>query len=295
MPIRNAQSRPVAQPPTVSPRWLLTAVWIVVLAAALCAWGTLCLLFWQGSWQLLYHPSTAIAHTPADAGLAFDPVGFAASETGQPRIWGWWIPAAPASPLNGLTILCLHGATGNLGDTVDAVAQLHALGVNVLAFDYRGYGQSQFAHPSEAHWIEDANWALEYLTQIRHLDPHTIVLAGNQLGANLAIEVAAAHPGLAGAIVQTPTEDPTSAIFNDSRARLVPAHLLVRDRYDISAAAATLRIPSVWFTSAQKAAPQAYLRAKGPKQLVGLNLAQSVPPRDVLVTWLTKLQQNQRR
>ncbi len=38
-----------------------------------------------------------------------------------------------------------------------------------------------------------------------------------------------------------------SAVFSDARARLVPARLLVRDRYDLNAAAANVRVPVLWF------------------------------------------------
>jgi len=54
------------------------AVATVLLAATLCVWGALCLTFWQGSWQLLYHPATAVARTPANVGLPFEAVDFAA-------------------------------------------------------------------------------------------------------------------------------------------------------------------------------------------------------------------------
>ncbi len=116
----------------------------------------------------------------------------------MPRLKGWWIPAATDAKFARLTVLYLHGQDGNMGDTVDALARLHAAGVNVLAFDYRGYGQSQFVRPSEAHWRQDAEWAIEYLTGTRHVAPGTIVLDGTGLGANLALEEAAAHPELAG-------------------------------------------------------------------------------------------------
>jgi pimeloyl-ACP methyl ester carboxylesterase len=231
-----------ATPPTVSGRWLLAAFAIVVPAAAFCAWASLCLLFWQGSWQLLYHPTSAILRTPAAVGLAFDPVGFDPTDTGAPQLQGWWIPAA-ATPR--YTVLYLHGQNGNLGDTVDALARLHAANVNILAFDYRGYGQSQFVHPTEARWRQDAGSALEYLTQTRHIDPHSIVLAGSALGANLALEVAAAHPELAGVVLESPLDAPLDAIFADPRARLVPAHLLVSDRFDILVPARTLEIQSL--------------------------------------------------
>jgi hypothetical protein len=289
------QSAPPPQA-TVSPRWLIAAVAIALAGAVLCAWGTLCLLFWQGSWQLLYHPASKVARTPAAAGVPFEAIGFAADETGQLRLSGWWIPAAPGAPFSRYTILYLHGATGNLGDSTDALVGLHALGTNILAFDYRGYGQSQFAHPSEARWLEDANWAFSYLTQTRHADPHSIVAMGNELGADLALEIAAAHPDLAGAILQSPVEDPASAIFNDSRAGLVPAHLLVKDRYDIDAAASELRVPSLWLlpsnTNALNAGePTAFSRVAAPRQFMRVMTEQNAAPQtsDAISRWLAAL------
>jgi pimeloyl-ACP methyl ester carboxylesterase len=237
---------PTEPPPTVSARWLLTAIGVAILAAAACAWGALCLLFWQGSWQLLYHPAAAVTRTPASMGLAFDAVGFAVTEAGEPRLRGWWVPAGPQAGLARFTVLYLHGRDGNLGDTVDALAALHEVGVNVFAIDYRGYGQSQFARPSEAHWREDAESAIAYLTATRHIAAGSIVLDGEGLGANLALGVAARHPELNGVALREPLDTPVNAIFNDPRARLVPARLLVRDRFDLSAPAAELRIPSLW-------------------------------------------------
>jgi len=220
-----------------------------MVAAAVCAWLTLCLLFWQGSWQLLYHPASAVTRTPASTGLAFDPVAFAATESGEPLLKGWWIPAAPNAPYARFTVLYLHGQTGNLGDTVDALAALHSVGVNILAFDYRGYGQSQFAHPSEARWREDAEWALSYLTATRHVPAGSIVLDGRELGANLALEVAAAHPELAGVVLESPLSSPVGDLFNDPRAKMVPAHLLFHDRFDAEQAGNALLIPSLWMVS----------------------------------------------
>ena len=268
---------PSAPHPTVSARWLLIATSLAVLAAGACAWGTLCLLFWQGSWQLLYHPTSAVTRTPASVGLAFDPVGFATTEAGQPLLKGWWIPAATDARYIRYTFLYLHGHNGILGDTVDDLAALHAVGVNVLAFDYRGYGQSQFAHPCEARWREDTDWALQYLTGTRHLAANTIVLDGKDLGANLALEIGALHPELAGIILQEPLDAPVNAIFNDPRARLVPAHLLVRDRFDAIPPATALRIPSLWFlqspTPGRVASPDhlgAFKKVTAPKMLVWL-------------------------
>jgi uncharacterized protein len=238
------------QPPTVSPRWLAGALAVTLGVAAFCGWAAICLLIWQGSWQLLYHPSTPVASTPASAGIAFSDVRIGASEAGIPRIQGWWIPIAPDARNSRFTAIYLHGASGNLGNSVDALARLHSAGLNVLAFDYRGYGKSQFVRPSEAHWREDADSALRYLIETRHIAPQVIILVGSGLCADLALEVAAAHPNLGGVVLDQPLPNPVSAIFNDPRTHLVPAHTLVKDRWDLSAAAADLRIPSLWFAQA---------------------------------------------
>jgi pimeloyl-ACP methyl ester carboxylesterase len=277
------------QPVNISPRWLLAAIFISLAGAILCAWGTLCLLFWQGSWQLLYHPIAGAPRLPSGNGIPIETVSFAATETGQLRIQGWWIPTA-TGPLSRFTILYLHGAKGNLGDCVEDLAALHAIGANVLAFDYRGYGQSQFAHPSEARWIEDTSWALDYLVQTRHSDASSIVVVGKELGADLATIVAAKHPELAGVVVHSPIEDPVSVIFGDSRAGLVPARLLVKDRYDMGAAAGRLRIPSLWLLpsgAANAGEPSAFRKVRAQRQLVRVNDGQNSA--DEIAHWLAEL------
>ena len=262
-----------AAPPTISVRWLATALVIVVLAAAACAWGTLCFLFFQGSWQLLYHPSIAVTRTPASGGMAFESVGFATDPAGQPQLHGWWIPKENAGRF---TAIYLHGADGNLGGSVDALSLLHGAGLNIFAIDYRGYGQSRSKHPSETTWREDAESAIAYLTGTRHIASQSIVLVGKDLGANLALEAAAAHSELGGVLLNAPMEFPVNAIFNDPRARLVPAHMLAKDRYDLNAPAVDLRVPSLWllWTPAQVSAnedkPQAYQNVQARKSLVWL-------------------------
>ncbi len=271
---------------TISARWLLTALGVSLPAAVLCTWIVFCLLFWQGSWQLLYHPSSIVARTPSNIGLAYDPVSFATNSTGVPQIQGWWIPATAAR----YTALYLHDQAGNLGDTLNVLSDFHTAGLNVLAFDYRGYGQSQFVHPSESSWRQDATWALDYLTSTRHIDPHSIVIIGSGLGANLALQIAGAHPELAAVVLESPLDAPPNAIFNDARAKLVPAHLLVRDRYDLIAPAAELHVSSLWLTDAQNAAliNPIFERVNAPKKRASLGANENIAP--LLQSWLTNLE-----
>src|ERR1700722_10468662 len=234
--------------PNVSVRWLLGAAAIALLGAVACAWLTLCLLYWQGSWQLLYHPKAAITRTPASAGLTFEPIHFAATETGITQLTGWCLP----SPNSRFTVLYLHGADGNLSDTTDNLAALHRQNLAVFAFDYRGYGQSQPARPNEKQMRQDAEWALTWLKLTRSIPAKNIIIYGSGLGASLAAELAADHSELAGIILDQPLQNALAPLFNDSRSRLVPAHWLIKDRYDLSAAAASLRIPSLWLFTQPK-------------------------------------------
>lgn len=246
------RAQPAGQRPApimVSGRWMIAALILVIFAAILCAWGTLCLLYWQGAWQLLYRPTSAVARTPEAAGLDFSPVAFATTDGGNSRIHGWWIPEKKrfaGARSEHYTVVYLHGRVGNLSDCIEELAAIHEAGVNILAFDYRGYGQSQFLHPSEARWREDADWAISYVTGDRQVPPQSVVLFGTGLGANLALEVASAHPELGGVVLKSPIASPVDAVFKDARAKLVPAHLLFRDRYATMGPAQALQIPLLW-------------------------------------------------
>jgi uncharacterized protein len=283
--------------PNVSIRWLLGAAGITLLGAIFCAWLTLCLLYWQGSWQLLFHPKAAITRSPASIGLAFEPVHFAATETGTTPLTGWWIPNQNSR----FTVLYLHGSDGNLSDSIDTLAALHRQNLDLFAIDYRGYGQSQpiheAGHPSEKQLRQDAEWALTWLTLTRSIPAKNIVVFGSGLGANLAAELAADHSELAGVILDQPLQNPMAPVFSDSRSRLVPAHWLVRDRFDLSAATATLHLPSLWLLAqAQKShpaqIPAAYQTVSSKKAAVWLNPPTLADPHlpEALQRWLDDLQ-----
>jgi len=282
--------------PNVSVRWLLGASGIVLLGAIFCAWLTLCLLYWQGSWQLLYHPKAAITRTPASIGIPFEAVHFAATETGTTQLTAWWI----SNQNSRFTVLYLHGADGNLSDCVDILAALHRQNLDVFAIDYRGYGQSgpirEAGHPSEKQFRQDAEWALTWLTLTRKIPAKSIVVFGADLGANLAAELAADHSELAGVILDQPLQNPIAPVLRDSRSRLVPAHLLVGDRYDLTGAATKLRVPSLWLfdeplPKEPGTPPEAYKSVQTNKTLAWLNRPALTDPHfgETLRRWLDDL------
>jgi len=230
------------QQPLVSGSWLLRAVLVVVGCAAVSAYLTLCLLFYQGQWQVVFHPSRTIAATPASAGVKFDDVRFDYTGTGVAQLAGWWIPAEAGASHADQTILFLHDGRGSLSDIVPKVKSLHALGVNVFTFDYRGFGQSMSIHPSEQRVYEDADAAWTYLTDIRHLDPKSIVLYGTGLGATIAAEAAIRHREAAGLVLENPAPPALSLIQADERTHSLPIQWLFRDRFEIAPKLQTLGI-----------------------------------------------------
>ena len=137
---------------------------------------------------LLYHPSRRIEQTPADAGLAYRDVEF---ETGDgERLHGWWVPRG--APARGHVLLC-HGNAGNVGDRIALAGVLAAAGLDVLLFDYRGYGRSS-GRPGEQGTYRDARAALGCMLGQPDVDRAGVHYAGESLGAAVALELALAHP-----------------------------------------------------------------------------------------------------
>ena len=239
---RNHSPLAADAPEVVDPRWLLKVLALVIAAAAVLAYLSLCFLIYQGAWQLLLQPSLKVARTPAALAIPFDAVRFDAGATGRPRLSAWWIPAqTPAAA----TLLFLHDGKGSLADTVDQLAALHRAGVNILALDYRGFGASDAAHPDQSRMTEDANAAFDYLTGTRHLVPASIIPCGVGLGAALAASLAAGHPDLPALIVDNPDPDAAARVLEDNRSRFMPVRLLIRDRFDIAAFLQQFRGPKL--------------------------------------------------
>jgi hypothetical protein len=254
------------QQPLASARWLLGGVAATVGLAAICVYITFCLLFWQGQWQLVFKSSRAITATPATAGLKFDENSFDATETGILQLNGWWIPAEPNAPYATGTLLLLHDGAGSLSDTLPRLQALHTLGINVFAFDYRGFGKSLNVHPSEASTYEDADAAWRYLTDTRHLSPSRIVLDGAGLGAAIAAEAARRHPQSPALILEDPSPPVLDSLHFDARTHILPIRLLFHDRFDPTGTLARLGTPKLMVYSMHHAVGRFYDVAAPPKQ-----------------------------
>lgn len=158
-----------------------------VLAAGAIAYGALCLLLYVFQERLLFLPDVpgrAVTATPAARGLPYEELRLATAD-GE-RLHGWWIPAPQAR----LTVLHFHGNAGNIGHRLEHAQLLHGLGLNVLLFDYRGYGQST-GRAREAGLYLDAEAAWDHAVAARGVPAASLVLHGQSMGGAVAAWLAA--------------------------------------------------------------------------------------------------------
>jgi len=193
----------------------------------------LCLLMFFSQERLLYFPDPRLIATPEALGLDFESVSIGTED--DLRLHAWWIPANPA---RGVLLFC-HGNAGNISHRLDSIRQFHELGLSVLIFDYRGYGESE-GKPSEAGTYRDVTAVWRYLTGKRGIPPEKVVVFGRSLGAAVAAHLAArVEPG---AVV---LESAFTSVA-DMAARLypwLPVRWLVRIDYPVARDIQAIRAP----------------------------------------------------
>src|SRR5205823_2015191 len=141
----------------------------------------------------------------------------------------WIIPATPRDS-SGVWILLCHGQSGNLATTVrpEFYADLRTIGVNILAFDWRGFGLNDGA-PSEDGLHRDATAAYEYLRNDLGVPANKIVIYGHSLGTAPAIELAT-RVAAAGLVVEggpTSVRDRGQELYP-----LLPIRLIARTNFN---------------------------------------------------------------
>ena len=175
--------------------------------------------------RLIFHPSDRIDRTPRDLGLPFDDIYFVTVD--GVRLNGWFVPY----PGTKTTLLWFHGNAGNISHRLENLRLLHdKVNINVLIFDYRGYGRSE-GKVSEEGTYRDGEAALRYLRTRENVDPKRIVFFGRSLGAAVAAELATREECLV-LILETPFV----SIREMARAALpfIPIGSLLRTRYDVA-------------------------------------------------------------
>lgn len=276
--MQNRKSKPQPKPvgshhppkhvhEVVDPRWIISALGGMLLLAVLCAWVAVCALFYRGQWQLVLRPSRIVSTTPTQVGLPFTEVHFGVDSSGQPQLHGWWIPGDSSSRP---TVLLLHNGQGSISTALPAAQTLHDAQLNVLLFDYRGFGRSLGQHPTQSLMQSDAESALRYLTEIRSIPISSVVVFGTGIGASPAVALCAAHKEIPALILDDPDGDFKSRVLQDSRSRMVPVNLLFNQDFPLASPLQTLTTPKLLITSTTGPTPLNLKQAADPKTTVEL-------------------------
>ena len=167
-----------------------------MLLTVVLSYLVVCLLLYLLQDRLIFFPGEAPTATPRSIGLEFEEVHLG-TEDGL-ELHGWWIPARDGG--RG-AVLVAHGNAGNIGHRLGLARAFHGMGLAVLLFDYRGYGNSEGA-PSEEGLYLDAEAAHDHLLHERQLAKEEIVVYGESLGGGVAVELALRR-GCAGLITES--------------------------------------------------------------------------------------------
>jgi fermentation-respiration switch protein FrsA (DUF1100 family) len=184
--------------------------------------------------QQVYQPSTRLQVNGDVLRRPFEDVYF----QDRPKLNGWFFPANTNSPRAHLAVLICHGNAGNISHRLDLYELLLAAGVNVFAFDYRGYGRSE-GRPSETGTYQDAESAHSWL-RARGFSATNIIVLGESLGGAVASELAL-RQALGGLVLQS-----TFTSILDIGAELfpwLPVRMMATIKYDTRSKLPKIKVP----------------------------------------------------
>ena len=158
----------------------------------------------------------------------------------------WIVPGAGTDSL-GYWLLINHGNYGNIGygDRPDFYSRARNTGLNLFAYDYRGFGASQGA-PSELGLYADAEASYRYLTDSLHVPADRIVIFGHSLGSGVAIELATRVPAAALVVegAYTAVTDRGQELYP-----YLPVKLIATQRFASIEKIARVQVPKVFLHS----------------------------------------------
>ncbi len=187
----------------------------------------------QRAW--IFQPSdrTWSGGLAAAEGMQDVSIEFKSSVDTQPvQLHGLWLAADGAAShkdADAPILLYLHGARYNVTGSAPRVRRMQELGFSVLAIDYRGFGKSTQALPSEASAAEDARAAWDWLAEKYPNRPRYIF--GHSLGGPIAISLAADVTDERGTIVEG-TFTSIADVVSTSQWGWMPVSLLITQRFE---------------------------------------------------------------
>jgi uncharacterized protein len=201
-----------------------------------------CVLFLGGvrllEWQMTHHPRAFDGNANWTLPEKSEDVWFTTAD--GVKLHGWFMPAQKQHASG--TVLYCHGNGGNLTYVRGVAQDLTARGLDVLLFDYRGYGRSEGSAPSETQLYADADAAYDFLTKTRGVKPEKLAIYGLSLGTTAATDLAARK--VCGALV---LEAPLSSA-SDMASATVPViprslHWILQNRFESERKIAQVKCP----------------------------------------------------
>lgn len=108
------------------------------------------------------------------------------------KLNAWLLHAPNRAPVG--TVLYSHGNGGNLTYVRGVAEDLTQHGLDVLIYDYRGYGRSEGKIPEENQLYADGDAAYDFLTKQQNIAPNKLAIYGLSLGTTVATDLAARRP-----------------------------------------------------------------------------------------------------
>ncbi|ADH86339.1 conserved hypothetical protein [Desulfurivibrio alkaliphilus AHT 2] len=204
-----------------------------IAALSYLGFGLLLFLLQERMVHLPQVPGRELVADPGDVGLDWHEIEII-SEDGL-RLHGWHLPGPSGAP----TLLFFHGNAGNISHRLDSLLLFRQLGLEVVIFDYRGYGRSE-GRAREAGLHRDARAAADWLFDSLQADPARSIFFGRSLGGSLAASAARHRPPAA--LILESTLLSAQAVAADLYP-LYPTRLLTRLQYDTGAYLAEVARP----------------------------------------------------
>jgi fermentation-respiration switch protein FrsA (DUF1100 family) len=235
------------------------------LAAAVLLIG---LVVWTQQRRLMYFPFAAVP-SPAAVGLSGVTAVSLPTADGL-TLNGWFVSRTPAPQF---TVIVFNGNAGNRAFRAPLADALAAANLDVLLFDYRGFGGNP-GSPSERGLQSDARAARAYVVGRPGVDRTRLVYFGESLGTAVATELAVEYPPAA-LVLRSPFTSMTDV--GRHHYALLPVGWLLRDRYATIDRIARVNAPILVIGGDQdrivpiEQTRRVYEAARDPKSLLVIN------------------------
>jgi pimeloyl-ACP methyl ester carboxylesterase len=250
-------------------RITLTRALVAVLLLAVLAYGGAMVWLAANETRLVFHAITELGdRRPSEP---YEQIDRAPAEGGPIYARAWVLPAA--APADSRTwVIFLHGNDSNIGSRLNILhaEQLRALGLSVIAPEYRGFGGLDGV-PTEDGLAQDAQRWYDFLRNQKQVEPRRIVIYGWSLGSAVAVTLASRVEEAAVILEGAPA---SVVAIGQQQYPYFPIRLLIRNPFESILRVGRVRSPMLFLHSREDAVipfaegQRLFAAAPQPKQFV---------------------------